>query len=152
MAGVAADAVIQAGVVQGGIHYYGQSRPQAIGDFPAPSSPDTGWLLEQPSRLLGARGQVVPFVGRETELRRLRDWRDSDRDRLSVLLLHGPGGQGKTRLAYEFAEQSRSRRWKVVQAGASSSDSGSAGVAETDTAGVLLIVDYADRWGGIPRQ
>lgn len=146
LADVTADAVVQAGVVQGGVHYYGRTRPYVVGDFPALSSPDTGWLLEQPSRLLGARSQVVPFVGRETELQQLGEWRDADGDRLSALLLHGPGGQGKTRLAYEFAEQSRSRRWRVLQAGASSSDSGSAGVAEADAAGVLLIVDYADRW------
>lgn len=133
-------------VVQGGVHYYGWSRPHVISDFLAPGSPDTDWLLEQPSRLLAARSQVVPFVGRETELQWLRDWRDADRDPLSVLLLHGPGGQGKTRLAYEFAERSRSRRWKVLQAGTSPSGNGSTGAADTDGAGVLLIVDYADRW------
>ena len=103
-------------------NYYG-TRTYAIDEFPTPSRPDTGWLMAEPSRLLDARSQVVPFIGRETELQRLRDWRDSTEARLSVLLLHAPGGQGKTRLAAEFAEESRrqelaaARRWQVLQAG-----------------------------------
>jgi hypothetical protein len=112
--------------------------------------------MNQPSRLLDARSQVVPFTGRETELRRLREWLDSTDARLSVLLLHAPGGQGKTRLAAEFAERSRdqdlaaAQRWHVLQGGFRStptnSSSDRAVLADGDEAGVLLIVDYADRW------
>lgn len=149
--------VVQAGSIEGGIHNYQTARRAAIEPFAAPSPPDAGWLMEQPSRLLVARSQVVPFIGRETELRQLRQWRDAPDRRLSVLLLHAPGGQGKTRLATEFAERSRSpqlpqaKRWQVLQAGFRSAPVGSAPLdSETPPphgeAGVLLVVDYADRW------
>ncbi|MFG2091884.1 tetratricopeptide repeat protein [Spirillospora sp. NPDC048824] len=136
--------IFQAGGDQN-FHYHGRTRPYLIGDLVASAPPDTEWLLEQPSRLLGARSQVVPFVGRQTELRRLGEWRDAD-GHLSVLLLHGPGGQGKTRLACEFAERSRDRRWQVLQAGTLPTHRGEPSVPEVDTVGVLLVVDYADRW------
>lgn len=138
------------------VNNYYETRPHVVEEFPQPSLPDARWLMAQPSRLLDASSQVVPFIGRETELRRLREWRDSTDTRLSVLLLHAPGGQGKTRLAAEFAEQSRgqelpvSQRWHVLQAGfrnaptSSPSDSGTP--VWDDGAGVLLVIDYADRW------
>ncbi|XRQ09288.1 hypothetical protein ACN3XK_74680 [Actinomadura welshii] len=136
--------IFQAGGDQN-FHYHGRTRPYLIGSLLAPAPPDTEWLLEQPSRLLGAQSQVVPFVGRQTELRRLEEWRDAD-GHLSVLLLHGPGGQGKTRLAHEFAERSRSQRWEVLQASTLPTHRGEPSIPEADTAGVLLVVDYADRW------
>lgn len=146
------------------IYVYG-TRVPTIEELPTPTAPDPAWLMKQPSRLLDARSQVVPFVGREPELERLRQWRDSPGARLSVLLLHAPGGQGKTRLAMEFAERSRNPRlpgtrpWHVLQAGfrggslvPSPSADGMYTLATSpaappdDAAGVLLVVDYADRW------
>jgi tetratricopeptide (TPR) repeat protein len=146
------------------IYVYGTRIP-TIEELPTPTAPDPAWLMKQPSRLLDARSQVVPFVGREPELERLRHWRDSPGARLSVLLLHAPGGQGKTRLAMEFAERSRNPRvpgarpWHVLQAGfrggslvPSLSANGTHTLAADpvaapdDAAGVLLVVDYADRW------
>jgi hypothetical protein len=135
-------------------HYHG-TRRYTIEGFPAPTAPDAGWLMDQPSRLLDARSQVVPFTGRDAELRRLQEWRDSTNVRLSVLLLHAPGGQGKTRLAAEFAERSQaqtlpaSQRWHVLQAGLYSTTTSSSrdnAQARGDDAGVFLIIDYADRW------
>ncbi len=148
--------VLQVGVVEGGIHQYYNSRRHIVETYPTAVQPDLTWLMEQPSRLLDARSQVVPFVGRDAELRQLRDWRDSDPTRMSVLLLHAPGGQGKSRLAAEFAKQSRSQelpeaqRWQVLQAGLDLASTNPAPTdgdpAPSDGAGVLLIVDYADRW------
>lgn len=137
-------------------HFYGMRLP-TIGELPGPATPDLSWLMAQPSRLLDARSQVVPFIGRRAELEGLREWRDADGARLSVLLLHGPGGQGKTRLAMEFAERSRSRkltaarRWHVLSTGFRGTASGpssadSPAASPPDCAGVLLVVDYADRW------
>ncbi|THA75786.1 tetratricopeptide repeat protein [Streptomyces sp. A0592] len=132
-------------------HYYGTRLP-AIDALPAPAAPDTAWLMAQPSRLLDARSHVVPFIGRTAELERLRQWRDARDARLSVLLLHAPGGQGKTRLATEFAELSRSpglpaaERWDVLQAGFRGGLPGPAPSPSAGGAGVLLVVDYADRW------
>ncbi|MBT2408697.1 MULTISPECIES: ATP-binding protein [unclassified Streptomyces] len=134
-------------------HYYGTRLP-TIEALPAPAAPDTAWLMAQPSRLLDARSHVVPFIGRKAELERLRQWRDARDARLSVLLLHAPGGEGKTRLATEFAEYSRSpdlptaERWQVLQAGfrGGASPTGDVAASPAEGAGVLLVVDYADRW------
>ncbi|MER5264858.1 hypothetical protein ABTZ99_22545 [Actinosynnema sp. NPDC002837] len=55
-----------------------------------------------PGELLDPRHEVVPFHGRVDELAELARWRDGD-DACSALLLHGPAGVGKTRLARHFA-------------------------------------------------
>ncbi|GGP53674.1 tetratricopeptide repeat protein [Saccharothrix coeruleofusca] len=159
VSGVVSGALVQAGTVEGGIHihHHAGTRHHVLEELQVPGTPDVDWLMEQPSRLLDARSRVVPFLGRDAELRRLRQWRDQPESRLSVLLLHGPGGQGKTRLAAEFAEQSRndqataSRRWRVLQAGFHGTSTVMAPGGPVDrtghgTDGVLLIVDYADRW------
>jgi hypothetical protein len=46
------------------------SRLPTIEEFLDPAAPDATKLMAQPSRLLDARSQVVPFVGREAELER----------------------------------------------------------------------------------
>ena len=55
-----------------------------------------------PGELLDPRYEVVPFHGRVDELADLDRWRDGDAA-FSALLLHGPAGVGKTRLARHFA-------------------------------------------------
>ncbi|MER7767040.1 tetratricopeptide repeat protein [Kitasatospora sp. NPDC096140] len=111
---------------------------------------DPGWLRELPSRMLNARRAVVPFTGRHDELARLREWRDGDGARLGVRWLYGPGGQGKSRLAARFAEESAEAGWKVVVAfhgpDADPIPPGSQDLRPAGATGVLLIVDYADRW------
>ncbi|WP_331727661.1 tetratricopeptide repeat protein [Streptomyces sp. NBC_01176] len=109
----------------------------------------------QPARLLQARYSVADFTGRLAELEQLAAWRD-DTSAASILLLHGPGGQGKTRLASHFARLSRERGWQVLQARHASepspSPAGRPGPAADGPreggprAGVLLVVDYAERW------
>ncbi|WP_190023476.1 ATP-binding protein [Streptomyces hiroshimensis] len=102
----------------------------------------------QPARLLLARQGVVPFTGRSAELARLAEWRDGAPS-VSVLLLHGPGGQGKTRLAARFATLSCEAGWDVLQA-RHASDPAPVGTAacRADKAGtgVLMVADYAERW------
>ena len=114
------------------------------------SAPDPAWLLEQPSRLLDARSQVVDFAGRDQELEDLTSWRDTPRAGLSVRLLHGPGGQGKTRLATRFAQLSGRADWTVLQARYGVAEAAPADSAREVQAaprrGPLMIVDYADRW------
>lgn len=61
-----------------------------------------------PAELLDPRRAVVPFHGRAAELAALTRWRDGD-GVLSLLLLHGPAGVGKTRLAVHFAAGSTVR-------------------------------------------
>lgn len=99
-----------------------------------------------PSQLLLARHEVVPFTGRSAELARLANWRDGTQP-VSALLLHGPGGQGKTRLATEFARRSAVAGWQV-QTARHQEDRRPPGAACTDGPGdeLLVLVDYAERW------
>jgi len=100
------------------------------------------------SALLRAASRVVPFWGRTAELAQLNSWRDAP-DLLSVALVFGPGGQGKTRLASEFAARSELAGWAVVQARHQSDPQPRlplAGSLREDQAGVLVVVDYAERW------
>ncbi|MEV0677990.1 hypothetical protein AB0I60_15890 [Actinosynnema sp. NPDC050436] len=59
-----------------------------------------------PGELLDARHEVVPFHGRARESAALARWRDGA-EPASLLLLHGPSGVGKTRLAGRFADDVR---------------------------------------------
>lgn len=111
-------------------------------------APRTG--ADQPSVLLDARHCVVTFTGRDQELAELAGWRDGGEARWSALWLHAPGGQGKSRLAAEFAARSRAAGWKVVsaaQAGESvTQPPDSQDLRPGDANGILVVVDYADRW------
>ena len=100
----------------------------------------------QPSRMLLARFEVVPFAGRRGFLQRLLGWLQ-EAGPVSVRLVHGPGGQGKTRLAVHFARE-YATEWTTWQARQRLVPSqGPDRLAMPDpAAGVLVIVDYADRW------
>lgn len=107
--------------------------------------------LEQPSHLLDTRYRVVDFTGRQTERDELAAWRDAGAPRLSVRWLHAPGGQGKTRLAAEFAADSAAAGWKVARAEQGPQrkirlSPGSQDLRLWYECGLLLVVDYADRW------
>ncbi|RVX47583.1 tetratricopeptide repeat protein [Nonomuraea polychroma] len=55
-------------------------------------------------RLLAPRHAVVPFLGREEELARLRKWA-GEPTALSIAVLSGRGGTGRTRLAVTLCEE-----------------------------------------------
>lgn len=119
------------------------SATEAYRVLPFPDAPS---LLTGggPSALLRAADRAVPFFGREEELARLTSWRDAP-DPVSVLLVNGPGGQGKTRLAVEFSRRTAQDGWCVLQAlyqPGTAPDAGR-GLLGAD---VLLVVDYAERW------
>ncbi|HEX5117823.1 MAG TPA: tetratricopeptide repeat protein [Pseudonocardiaceae bacterium] len=100
-----------------------------------------------PSGLLATGSRVVPFFGRIDELARLTAWRDAPGD-LSTMLVHAPGGQGKTRLAAAFAQRSAEDGWAVAQV-RHNSDPGppAPGIDQcTESCGLLVVVDYAERW------
>jgi tetratricopeptide (TPR) repeat protein len=107
------------------------------------------WLRELPSRMLHSRHAVVPFTGRVGEMDELVRWRDTG-PRLALRWLHGPGGQGKSRMGDELAVRSVAAGWKVVTAahgpGAVLPPPGSQDLRIGDAVGLLVIVDYADRW------
>ncbi|MER5471993.1 tetratricopeptide repeat protein [Streptomyces sp. NPDC002685] len=120
-----------------------------IEDFPATPRPVSARVLaEQPSRLLRAVHQVVPFTGRRHDLDELGRWRDDPSPEPAVRLVHGPGGQGKTRLAARFADLSREAGWTVWQAAVNETGADPIAISPTPETGtgILLVVDYAERW------
>lgn len=110
---------------------------------------------QQPSLLLNAQHQQIEFIGRSSELQSLRTWRQAENP-ASVLLLHGPAGQGKSRLATQFARESRQEGWAVVQARHGSDHTSNARAVDSrpgplpaappESEDLLLILDYAERW------
>lgn len=108
---------------------------------------------DQPARLLQPRYAIVDFTGRQGKLAELGAWRDNE-DPVSTLLIHGAGGQGKTRLANRFAELSREAGWSVFlgRHGSAPSIRGSQADGRAvdrdraDGIGTLMVVDYAERW------
>lgn len=138
------------GTIGADIHVFGDGTPvYRLFEHQQITGLDTEWLRAQPSRMLDSRATTVDFTGRDEELRELVAWRDAGQ-RFAARWLHGEGGQGKTRLALQLAAGARDNGWKVVDA-----------VYRTDThppadlrqdlrldghTGVLLLVDYADRW------
>ena len=64
---------------------------------------ETAWLSAY-------RTDVVPLIGRDGALAALRAWLDAEA-RVSVRVLVGAGGRGKTRLALELAREIASAGW-----------------------------------------
>ena len=94
---------------------------------------------------------MVPFIGRVAELAELARLRDDPWLGPSVMLVHGSGGQGKTRLIEEFARQTvqAADGWSVRTAtrGIGTRPHPAAVEAGPPCADpVLLMVDYAERW------
>ena len=138
------------GVIGADVHIFGNGLPlYLLANWQsAPQAPPV-WLRELPSRMLNARREIVSFTGRDSELASLGRWRDGD-GRLAVRWLYGPGGQGKTRLAARFAADSAAAGWKVIAAyhgpDADRPEPGSEDMSLAGVSGLLVIVDYADRW------
>lgn len=123
-----------------------------------PGARHPGAARHRPGRGAGAaqsaaqpRCRQPEFVGRAALFAELRNWCGA-RAPASALLLHGPGGQGKSRVAEEFARQCRDEGWTVFQVrhGSDRMTRAHTPVPEADTGseGLLLIVDYAERWPG----
>jgi tetratricopeptide (TPR) repeat protein len=135
------------GSIHGDVTISMGSRAFRITGFPLARSIDIARLRSQPSRLLAAANSVVPFNFRDGELADLEYWRNKQGPQLAARLLHGPGGQGKTRLAAHFAQLSASYNWAAAMAHHRSEHTRD-GQAYTvkDARGLLLMVDYAERW------
>lgn len=137
------------GAIGGDVTLMSATEPFRLEQFPHEPLLDPADIQRSSlSILLRSVSRVVPFVGRTAELSQLSSWRDGT-SRLSVLLVYGPGGQGKTRLAAQFAEDSARAGWTVAQARHQSDPQpalpkvGNTGTVEP---GALIVVDYAERW------
>ncbi|MGW6455634.1 tetratricopeptide repeat protein [Streptomyces sp. NPDC055078] len=138
------------GVIGADLHVFANGSPlYLLRRWSPPPRADRSVLRELPSRMLNARFAVVEFTGRGDELSALRQWRDSE-PRLAARWLYGAAGQGKTRLADRLARESADAGWLVVTAlhgpGTVFGPSGSQDLRAAGAPGVLLVVDYADRW------
>lgn len=153
---VLAEAGYAYGVIGADLHVVPGRGPAYLLTNYAPPQPDRtpvldgGGLPARPSYLLNARSAVVEFVGRRGEVRDLTAWRDSDH-RVAVRWLHGPGGQGKTRLAGHLADNSVRGGWKVIVADPTAGKVDARNPTSQDlrigaATGLLMVVDYADRW------
>jgi tetratricopeptide (TPR) repeat protein len=138
------------GVVGADLHVFGDGVPvYLLQRWTGPEPAGERWLSELPSRMLDPRYAVVPFTGQETAVDDLRTWRQSETP-LAVRWLYGPGGSGKTRLAAQCAAAASADGWTVATAihgpGSALPPPGSADLRLAGSAGLLLLVDYADRW------
>ncbi|MGN9843521.1 tetratricopeptide repeat protein [Nonomuraea sp. H19] len=138
---------------------YEGGEPYRWASWLAPAAPavqaEPGTAWRQPSELLRAASAVVDFTGRTALLEELRAWRDgagpgtTGQDEVAVELIHGPGGQGKTRLAGRLAELWQAEGWVVLSAHHRRDRSVAKAFAVPDlerAGGVLVVVDYAERW------
>lgn len=87
------------------------------------------------------RSRYVPFMGRDTEQQRLRDFCD-DPAPLGWCLLTGPGGSGKSRMALEICTELAQQR--TVYAGFMQSDhiGGFPWTTWQPTCPTLIVIDY----------
>ncbi|MEV0648088.1 hypothetical protein AB0I28_22765 [Phytomonospora sp. NPDC050363] len=125
-------------------HLGGPPRHRTVLHVPhrAPSLGALQLMRDRPSRLLAARHQVVPFAGRDRELKELTAWRDS-RPARAALLLHARGGQGKSRLAERIAVEAAESGWRVARAHhvGEPTDPG-----DREPGDLFVLVDNADHW------
>ncbi|MFE0649533.1 hypothetical protein ACFVZH_13195 [Streptomyces sp. NPDC059534] len=106
-----------------------------------PTATTAAGAPRSPAALLQAGQQTVPFHGREELLERLTSW--CARGGFGAWLLHGPGGQGKTRLAHHLGRQLAADRWTVLWP---HPDASPEQLRETRHAAkpLLVVVDYAE--------
>ncbi|MBM2615059.1 serine protease [Actinoplanes sp. LDG1-06] len=91
--------------------------------------------------LLRARAEVVRFRGRDELMESLRGW--CVRPGRPVHLVHGPGGQGKTRVAQELCSRLTSLRWATLWLRNDAAADSFAAVAHSAVP-MIVVVDYAE--------
>ncbi|MFB8081545.1 tetratricopeptide repeat protein [Streptomyces sp. NPDC056013] len=94
-----------------------------------------------PAALLEAGRQTVPFHGREKLLADLQEW--CGRGGFGAWLLHGPGGQGKTRLAHHLGHRLTAAGWTVLWPHSNAETSQLLEVRRAAKP-LLVVLDYAE--------
>ena len=106
------------------------------GTQPLPEQP-------RPGDLLRAATRALPFVGRDEQLRELLSWRDSEVP-ISVRMIVGDGGTGKTRLAVELCGPRHRQEWLCGFLQPKADNDAVARLA-SDNGDRLVVVDEAAR-------
>ena len=99
------EGILITGTVKGNVVL--QDRPLPVAELSLPfraPRPNVPSLLSWKSRL-------TDLIGRETELADLQAWAAQAMPKLSLRLLYGSGGTGKSRLAAHLAERLREQGW-----------------------------------------
>ncbi|MFD9004133.1 tetratricopeptide repeat protein [Streptomyces sp. NPDC059582] len=112
-----------------------QQLADTVDTRPAPG------LLSSPAVLLRARRAVVPFRGRADLLGQLRAW--CAEPGFGAWLVHGPAGQGKTRLAHHLTAERATDRWATLWLRADAPAAELTVLAEAAVP-ALVVVDYAE--------
>lgn len=118
----------------------------AIGGVAMPVELRIPWnpvaLIENPSpsQLLTWHGRLTPLIGRTPELAALQRWVDSSAN-VSLWILAGEGGIGKTRLAAEFAESLVAKKWSAGFVDLARFNDAASLTLDNRT---LLLVDYPE--------
>lgn len=115
-------------------------KPDPYTALAPPYLPLPHQIARIPNRLLVAAYGVVPFRGRAAEKESLLSWCQSTPP-AGVVLLTGPGGSGKTRLAAEICQARKSSGWVAGFLKDSGTDIHA--LLETEHP-VLVAVDYAE--------
>ncbi|WP_435113705.1 tetratricopeptide repeat protein [Nocardiopsis synnemataformans] len=99
-----------------------------------------------PASLLEAHRRVVSFHGREELMDALTAWCKQPGE-LSAVVVHGPGGQGKSRLAHELTHHldhtTQGQRWATLWLTDTTDPSHLKALARVEVP-LLVVVDYAE--------
>ncbi|MCH7887887.1 MAG: tetratricopeptide repeat protein [Proteobacteria bacterium] len=129
---------IQVGPTVSGAYYVGGGSPDTV--KPADLVIPRQGLQSNPSifAMLGWHAGLSDFVGRDEDVKQLREWADSE-PRVSLKFITGAGGVGKSRLAAEFAEIMQDDGWA-----AGFVDLRNPSGYWIHETGTLLVVDYPE--------
>lgn len=131
-------------------------EPAELAGLCAPLAPER--RAQSPAWLLRAEAEVLPYSGRERERDQLRAWCEGEAPEVSVRILTGAGGTGKSRLARLLVRRMHDAGWVAAQLqhriGSPYGPSGADDFAlfERVRDPLLLVMDYAEGSGGQMRD
>jgi hypothetical protein len=113
--------------------------------------------LRSPAMLLRAETEAVGFRGRSAERQALLEWLARDSADPPVLVLTGPGGQGKSRLSRWLIEAARAQGFVAGQIAPGAEGEQPGGLPDLDGFArvgrpVLAVVDYAESRPALVRR